>query len=228
MKRRLACFFLACLLLPAFAACNQAETPARDDTLQIVSTIFPPYDWLREILGDDAARAELTLLLSSGVDLHSYQPSADDIIKISTCDMLIYVGGASDSWVADAHKIATNENMILISLLDVLGDAVKEEQFKEGMEHEHEDEHEDEDDHEHGAYCELDEHVWLSLRCAQTLCAHLAAQLSALDATHAAVYQENAAAYIERLSAMDSKYRDALADAAFDTLLFAEIGRAHV
>lgn len=78
-----------------------------------------------EILGDKADHAEVTMLLDNGVDLHSYQPTADDIIKISDCDLFIYVGGESDGWVEDALKEAANKDMQVINLLDVLGEQVK-------------------------------------------------------------------------------------------------------
>ena len=96
------------------------------------------------MLGDKAENAELTLLLKSGVDLHSFQPSAEDIAKISEADLFIYVGGESDGWVDDALKEAKNKNMKVINLMEVLGDKAKEEEMKEGMqesEHEHEHSH---------------------------------------------------------------------------------------
>ena len=109
-------------------------------SLKIVTTIFPEYDWVREILGDEAGNDELTMLLDNGVDLHSYQPTADDIIRISDCDLFIYVGGESDGWVENALKNATNKDMKVINLLEVLGDSVKNEEVVEGMqetEHHH-------------------------------------------------------------------------------------------
>lgn len=117
----------------------------------VVSTIFPQYDWVRQIIGENSDNYELTLLLNNGVDLHNYQPTTDDIIKISTCDMFIYVGGESDSWVEDILKNSLNEDMVVINLLDVLGDSVKEEEIKEGMEHDH--------DHTHGSEVFEDEEV---------------------------------------------------------------------
>ena len=101
--------------------------------LRIVCTIFPQYDWVRQILGDNADNADLTLLLNSRSDLHSFQPSVSDIVKISTGDLFIYVGGASDVWVEDVLQQASNPNMIVINLLALLGDAVKSEIIAEGM-----------------------------------------------------------------------------------------------
>lgn len=120
---------------------NEDNQQENNRKYSIVSTIFPQYDWVRQIIGENSDNYELTLLLDNGVDLHNYQPTTDDIIKISSCDMFIYVGGESDSWVEDVLKNATNEDMVVINLLDVLGDSVKEEEIKEGMQHDHEHTH---------------------------------------------------------------------------------------
>lgn len=129
---------------------TQAEQDAalNSKSFSIVCTIFPEYDWVKEILGNHADNVELTYLLDNGVDLHSYQPTADDMMKISTCDLFIYVGGESDEWVEDALADATNKDMKVINLMDVLGDSAKVEELKEGMqedEHEHNTDFEDAD-----------------------------------------------------------------------------------
>ena len=123
------------------------STAASGQKLKVVTTIFPEYDWAKAVLGDKAENAELTLLLKNGVDLHSFQPSAEDIAKISEADLFIYVGGESDGWVDDALKEAKNKNMKVINLMEVLGDKAKEEEMKEGMQ---ESEHEHEHEHSHG------------------------------------------------------------------------------
>ncbi len=110
----------------------------------VVCTIFPEYDWVKEILGSHAENVEISYLLDNGVDLHNYQPTADDIVKISSCDLFVYVGGESDEWVEDALAEATNKDMKVINLMDVLGDSAKVEELKEGMqesEHEHSHDH---------------------------------------------------------------------------------------
>ncbi|WP_294717769.1 metal ABC transporter substrate-binding protein, partial [uncultured Gemmiger sp.] len=163
---------LALLMLGgALAGCEKQNDTNKTDKLSIVTTIFPEYDWVRAVLGDKADNAEVTMLLDNGVDLHSYQPTADDIVKISDCDLFLYVGGESDGWVDDALKNATNKNMKVINLLDVLGDSVKTEEVVEGMqetEHDHDHDHSKEvstfEDEE-----EKDEHVWLSLKNAEVL-----------------------------------------------------------
>ena len=174
MKKKLAITVFMVLVICTLAACGTKNTTAsvtgatdKDaaSKMSIVTTIFPEYDWVKAILGDEADRADITMLLDNGVDLHSYQPTAEDILKISTCDVFIYVGGESDEWVEDALKEAVNKDMKVINLLDVLGDKVKEEEIVEGMEadhdhdHEHGDEDHDEDEHEHeGEEHDEDEH----------------------------------------------------------------------
>lgn len=123
---------------------TQAANKASSEPFSVVCTIFPEYDWVKEILGDHADNVDISYLLDSGVDLHNYQPTADDIMKISTCDLFVYVGGESDEWVEDALAEATNKDMKVINLMDVLGDSAKVEELKEGMqesEHEHSHDH---------------------------------------------------------------------------------------
>lgn len=224
LKRIFAVFF--CLLLAAgiLGGCGKAESssisaPSASQSgskpLKIVTTIFPEYDWVREILGDKADHAEVTMLLDNGVDLHSYQPTADDIIKISDCDLFIYVGGESDDWVEDALKEATNKEMQVINLLDVLGEQVKEEEVVEGMEAE-EEESEDEDEPEY------DEHVWLSLKNAETLCNAIIDALEEIDPANKDAYATNAASYLEKLAALDGEYQTVVDNAARKTVLFGD------
>lgn len=195
-----------------------AENIGHSDSakLSIVTTIFPEYDWVREILGEKTDNAELTLLLDNGVDLHNYQPTADDIMKISSCDMFIYVGGESDEWVDDALKEATNKDMIVINLLDVLGDSVKEEEVKEGMQADEEESDEDEEEPEY------DEHVWLSLKNAKVLCGKITDELCTLDSENADSYKNNLKAYDEKLDKLDSEFQTLADDAKNKTLIFGD------
>ena len=212
----------------ATTAASQTEAPAQKK-ISVVTTIFPEYDWVREILGDKADNAEITMLLDNGVDLHSYQPTADDIVKISDCDLFIYVGGESDGWVEDALKNATNKNMKVINLLDVIGDSVKTEEVVEGMQetehdHDHEDadEHDDAEEHEHEEEVEYDEHVWLSLRNAETLCDAISDALQQIDPDNKDTYAANSDAYVKKLSALDADYQAAVDGATYKTVLFGD------
>ena len=200
----------------------------------IVCVTYPEYDWVMNILGDKAASFNVTLLQNNGTDLHSYQASIKDIAKISVCDMLVFVGGESDEWVEKAVAEAKNKNMVVVNMMESLGDKVKEEEIVEGMqaeEEEKEDEHEHadhDDDHDHDGHhhhhdeVEYDEHVWLSLRNAAALVQTLAQKISELDSANAAVYKANADSYAKELLDLDAQCKKAVAAAAKKTILFGD------
>ena len=219
--------------------------------LRIVATTFPLYDWTRQILGKQFDAVELVQLQDNGVDLHNFQPTVRDIARVSNCDLFLYVGGESDGWVEKALRSPRNPRRVALNLIKELGDAVQEEEPLEGMEehehhHEHGEHHHDEKGkhgHEHGEHHEekgkhahehgehhdhdedeheVDEHVWLSLRCAASLCKAIAARLSELDKEHGAEYQANCRAYVEKLVALDRHYKEAVAGSPLKTLLFAD------
>jgi zinc transport system substrate-binding protein len=247
MKKILSIIIAAILMAGSLSACGKSDaTAGGNKKLQIVTTIFPEYDWVMNVLGDNPGGAEVTMLLDSGVDLHSYQPTVDDILKISTCDLFIYVGGESDEWVEDALKEATNKNMVVINLLEVLGDSVKEEEVVEGMQEEHDHEHEDhehedhehedhehedhehdEDEHEHeheheDGEVEYDEHVWLSLRNASVLTKKISEAIRSADPSNANTYKTNTASYLKKLETLDSEYKNAVKEGSKNTLLFGD------
>ena len=200
---------------------NNSTTKNNDDKskISIVTTIFPEYDWVRQILGENQANVDLTMLFDNGVDLHSYQPSADDMVKMSKCDLFIYVGGESDAWVDDALKSAQNKNMKVINLLDVLGNSVKEEEQVEGMQAEEEEEEKEEGEEECPEY---DEHVWLSLKNAKTLCSSIADALCEIDSKNADVYKKNLNEYTKNLDALDKEYQQVVNSAKYDILVFGD------
>ncbi len=231
-KKMFSLMLCASFAAAALTGCVPGTDANAGERLSIVCTIFPEYDWVRQLLGDRAAQTELTYLLDSGVDLHNYQPTAVDIAKIAECDLFVYVGGESDEWAEDALAGAVNKEMQVVSLMDVMGDAAKEEEVKEGMEHDHDhddedhDEHDDHDhdhdhDHEDGEV-EYDEHVWLSLRNAKLLCTEIAEKLCILDSANAADYKANLNAYTAQLDKLDGDFK-ALADSAKQkTLVFGD------
>ena len=207
---------VSALLVSAFTGCGQTGNVTLNHTkYSIVCTIFPEYDWVREVLGDRAEDFELTLLLDNGVDLHNYQPTADDIARIAACDVFIYVGGESDKWIEDALKETSNKNMRVINLLNSLGDAVKEEELIEGMEGE-------EADHEGEEETEYDEHVWLSLKNSEVLVNVIADEICMVDAENAVTYKNNAADYVSRLADLDTEYQEVTNQANVDTILFGD------
>ncbi|MCR5592227.1 MAG: metal ABC transporter substrate-binding protein [Saccharofermentans sp.] len=220
MKKFISVFTAAVVAACGFTSCadGAASTGGSDDSISIVTTIFPEYDWVQNVLGDNPGNAEVTMLLDNGVDLHSYQPTSQDILKIATCDLFIYVGGESDEWVEDALEEAVNEDMIVIDLLDVLGDSVKEEELVEGMEGEEEEE--ESESEEEGP--EYDEHVWLSLRNASTIVGEIASALAQIDEANADAYLANAEAYQNELNDLDSRYQEAVNSSRLNTVLFGD------
>jgi len=197
------------------------DSTSGKETLSIVCTIFPQYDWVRHIIGNSSGRFELTLLLDNLIDLHSFQPSFRDIITIGASDVFIYIGGHSDDWVDDVLSQASNPDMVVINLLEVLGDAVVTEMEIEGAEHICDD---DCDDHGLGGDIHLheDEHVWLSLRLAKIMCAAITDTLVMLDPDNEENYRANLSAYIEKLSALDMEFQAAVDAASVTTLVFAD------
>ena len=231
LNRWIACCLVAVMCIFCLTACSGKTAQDGDKKLKIVTTIFPEYDWVKAILGDEIENVELTMLLDNGVDLHSYQPTAEDIRKISECDLFIYVGGESDAWVEDALKESLNENQRVINLMEVMGENAKEEEVVEGMQadEEHEETHSGEDaDEAHTGEdaeeeeVEYDEHVWLSLRNAELECQEIEKQLSALDPENQQVYEENLNTYLAKLKELDGKYQDAVNNSTMHTLLFAD------
>ena len=221
MKKILLITAIFAVLTTSVFAAKAKKSTKTSNKIKVVTTIFPEYDWTREIIGDTNS-ADLTLLIGNGVDLHSYQPSIQDIAKISTADIFIFVGGESDGWVKGALKNATNKNMKVINLMEVLGDKVKAEEFKEGMQAEEEEEHEhhhhDDDEEE----VEYDEHVWLSVRNAKILCEEITSVLCEKDAANAVNYKANLAAYSVKLNDLDAKYAATVKNGSKNTILFGD------
>jgi len=205
MGKKVVSVLLILLILLAAAPSFGEEKP-----LRIVCTSFPQYDWTRVILGGREKEAELTFLLSTGVDLHSYQPTVADIASISGCDLFVFTGGESENWAREALSGVEAPKAIL-NLMDALGTAVRPEETVEGMQAEA--------DEEEGA---LDEHVWLSLKNAKVLVSALCDAICALDAEGEPYYRENAAAYLDQLEELDRRFAEVVDAAAEKTLLFAD------
>ena len=218
---------------------SEAKTDDANKKFSVVCTIFPEYDWIRQLVGDKKDNYEITYLLDKGVDLHSYQPTAEDIAKIANCDLFVYVGGESDGWVNDALKESKNDKMQVVNLLETLGKNVKPEEVVEGMQeedehdHDHEDadhDHEDKEkdhnhedaDHDHEEETEYDEHVWLSLRNATALVNTLAEKLQTIDPENKDYYAGTAADYTAKLGDLDSRYLATIKKAKVKTVLFGD------
>lgn len=203
MKKKLLILLSALTLL--LAGCGQKQSSQK---LQIVAAIFPEYDWVRQIVGDDDS-VELTLLVDDGVDPHSFQPAVSDMVTAANCDLLIYGGGESDQWLTKLE--ATNPNRETLVLLPLLGEQAHQEEVVEGMEAHEEDEPEND--------AEMDEHVWLSLRNASFFCQSITEALCRLNPEKADTYRANLSAYQQQLDALDVQYQQAVSAASQHTIV---------
>ena len=174
----------------------------------VVTTIFPLYDWARNIMGD-SDDVELILLMSSGSDLHNYQPSVNDIIKVTDCDLFVYIGGESDEWAEDIIEEREKAGKKNLDLIDELSEFIREEELAEGMQGEAEE----------GEY---DEHIWLSLRIAQKACDLIRRDLSEIDKSNGSKYQQNCSEYVEMLGKLDESYVATVNESYGNVLLFAD------
>lgn len=194
MKKRFLIILSALALL--LSGCAQPQSHKK---LQVVAAIFPEYDWVRQIVGNDDS-VELTLLVDDGVDPHSFQPAVSDMVTAANCDLLIYGGGESDQWLTKLE--ATNPNRETLVLLPLLGAQAHREEVVEGMEAHAECAPEDD--------AEMDEHVWLSLRNASLFCQAITDALCRLNPGKADTYRANLTAYQQQLDALDNDYRSTM------------------
>lgn len=218
MKKFFSVFFSLLFVIALFSACTDEKksveaaknTGVDNKKLSVVCSIFPQYDFCKEIAGD---KAELTLLLKSKVDMHNYKPSAEDILKIKSSDLFIDIGGESDEWADEVLETAKNENLCVLSLIDVV--EAKDEETLEGME---EEEHEEGEEHEE----EKDEHVWTSLKNAELIVKAITEKLCSLDEKNAQEYRKNSASYLSKLTALEKDYSETVKNAKRKTLLFGD------
>lgn len=214
--------------------------------ISIVCTTFPQYDWVKNILGEEAERFNVTLLLDNGVDMHSYQPAVKDIATAGSSDLFIYVGGESDTWVEDALKEAKNKDLKAINLMETLDNFVKEEEVVEGMQEERESlghshekpskekqEQTQKESHENSQEIngqkeaadeepEYDEHIWLSIRNAEIMVKNIEKAIEQLDSDNAKVYQTNVENYIKKLDTLDKQYANTIQNAKYKAILFGD------
>ncbi len=248
MKRILTIISILTAAAMFFTACSGRNTATISENeskkISVVATIFPQYDFIRQIAGDNV---ELSMLLPPGAESHSFDPTPQDIIRIQNSDMFIYVGGESDSWIDDILSSMDTSNMEIVSLMNLVD--IVEEEIVEGMEdehgHEHDDdsEHSDGDDHEHdddGEHeeaaeqhddsghddseheVEYDEHVWTSPRNAIIIVQSLSDMLCVLDPANASIYEQNTASYLEELENLDNTFKEAVSAGSRKTLVFGD------
>ncbi|MEE1014327.1 MAG: metal ABC transporter substrate-binding protein [Clostridia bacterium] len=210
-----------------------------DGVLRIVTTIFPPYDFAREITG---GKAELHMLLKPGTESHSYEPSPADILLVESCDLFIYNGGESDTWVEDLLATIDTSHLQVLKMMDCVD--MLEEEAVEGMQavhshnhgeectdehHHHEDEETHDEEHRHGEeeefhpeVAEYDEHVWTSPVNAMKITAAIAATVAEIDNENAEFYRANAENYQARLGQLHQEFQRIVAEGKRDTFIFGD------
>lgn len=206
MKKFLSAIIVCALFCALLAGCG-AEPEQESEGLSVVATVFAPYDFAKQLVGD---RGEVTLLLPPGSESHSYEPTPKDIIGIQNCDLFIYVGGESDAWVADVLE-SVGEGVRTVTLMDCV--ELLEEEHVEGMETEHGDE---------DGEAEYDEHVWTSPRNAKLICEKIASALCEADPEGEAEYKAALESYSQELDELDAAFKEVVANGVRDTIIFAD------
>ena len=216
--RRLLSGLLALVLAASLTACGQPPLP-EDGKTQVVCTLFPYYDFARQIGGDDV---DVTLVVPAGRETHSFEPTPMDVIRISQADVFIYNGGESEQWVADILDAAGEDIPCVLSMMDAA--ELHEEELIEGMQggasaHGHHDHDEDKDD---GEEIEYDEHIWTSPVKAMALCRALCDTLCEADPAHEENYRGRLETYLTALETLDGTFRDIVEQGSRRLLVFGD------
>lgn len=213
--RRLLSGLLALALAASLTACGQPPLP-EDGKTQVVCTLFPYYDFARQIGGDDV---DVTLVVPAGRETHSFEPTPMDVIRISQADVFIYNGGESEQWVTDILDAAGEDIPCVLSMMDAA--ELHEEELVEGMQsgtsaHDHHDHDEDEEE------IEYDEHIWTSPVTAMALCRAITDGLCQADPDHADSFRARLTDYLAALETLDGTFRQIVAEGSRDLLVFGD------
>ena len=226
MKKFFALILICTLCLVLCACGQQAQAPETDGGVNIVATVFPAYDFARQIAGDDG---NVTLLIPPGSEVHSYEPTPQDIIRIQNCDLLVCNGGESEAWLDEILGGMDREipAVVMLDCVDALTEEVKEGMQVHGHDHGHDDhDHDEHDGHDHDDHEEheeeYDEHVWTSPVNAQLICRAISAALCQADPAHASDYTARCVDYCAELQELDADFRGVIANAKRHTLIFAD------
>ena len=218
-KKIIALVSAALIAITVLSSCTKNGTDVKNgetynEKYSVVCSSFPQYDWVRTLLGNRISEYNMILLSGKGADMHSYQPTAEDMKDIAAADMFIYVGGVSEKWVDGVIKSVGTDKTVFVSMTEVLGSAVREEETALEAEH---------GDHEHGdGEPEYDEHVWLSIKNAEKITAYIASELAKLDPDGKETYENNLKEYLLQLAALDAEYKKAAENGKRDTVIFAD------
>ena len=212
--RRPSLLIFILIFVPAFvlSLSGCSRTPSPDENGQTILVCgFAQYDWVNNILGENPSDIAVERLNESSADMHSYQPTVADMVKIADCSLLIYTGGESEFWIDEAILSSGKTDSSCLSLMEIFEGPEKLcENYSDALsEHEHEHEADSEDEHEH----EADEHLWLSLKMAPVFIEKITESICALDETNTLYYKKNSEDYIKKITDLDSRYESVADDA---------------
>ena len=212
MKKWICMLLGICLLLSGCGAASPEETnEEQPETLKVVATVFPAYDFARAAAGD---KAEVSLLLPPGAESHSYEPTPADILAVQECDLFLYLGGESDAWV-EAILSAVEPKGQTLRMIDCV--ELLEEETVEGME-----ELPGHEDHGEGEVREMDEHVWTSPRNAAQIVRDIAGTMGELDPEHAETFRTRGEEYAGQIEVLDGQFRDFFDSLPSRTIVFGD------
>lgn len=208
-KRIISAFLIGIAIICIISAsgCGKTET-GENEKLSIVTTLFPQYDFARQVAGE---RVEVTLLLKPGTEAHDYDPSASDMIKINNADLFIYTGEYMEPWAASIVDSIDNKKL---NILDASGNITL---LKSSDVHENEDAaYSKGEEHSH----QYDPHIWTSPKNAIIMINNILEELISIDGENEQYYRENAEKYIERIEKIDSDIRQTVSQSKYDTIYF--------
>ena len=214
MKKR----FLALLLAAALGVSLCACTPKEEDSgkLSVVCSLFPYYDFVREIGGEFV---QAHLLVAAGREAHSFEPTPMDVIRVSRADVFVYNGGEGEQWVEEILASAGEAVPTVVRMMDY-ADTVEEEPLEYGHDGH---KHDDHSGHEHDSdEIEYDEHIWTSPVEAMKLCRAICDALCAAAPAHAEVFRGNLENYLRELSALDADFRQVCSEKKRSLLVFGD------
>ncbi|MDR0822435.1 MAG: metal ABC transporter substrate-binding protein [Endomicrobium sp.] len=211
MKKIVIAFIIIAVVVVLFAYISKKtgiSNPSDDKKIKVVTTIFPQYDFVREIAGD---KVNLQMLLKPGAESHSYEPTPQDILKIQNSNIFIYVGGESDEWIEKILSSIDTKNIAIMPMMSLV--KAVEEEVVEGMQ---------EEDEEENGEIEYDEHVWTSIANDKKIVSAISQQLQILDSDNADFYKENTKKYLAKLDALDAEFKDIVAKSKRKTIIFGD------
>ena len=206
LKKVIVLFCITSILL--FSGCTGKSDITEGEKLSVVCTSFPQYDWVRNIVGE-VSDVEISLIIDNGTESHSYQATADDIIKIKNSDIFIFNGGKSDSSFDKIAEQNRHEGWISINMMNSIPEKLLYEDIFESESHNH---------HE----STYDEHIWLSLNNSIELCHIITDELSKADPENSNIYKTNCENYTTVLENLNLRYKELVSGSAKKEIILAD------